>query len=101
MEEEGCRSSRTAPFFASESEVIMENLYQRLQVLESEENPLSRLERLEALNGPLLSWYGEHARILPWRENPESYRVWISEIMLQQTRADEIYRAEGIKMSLL
>lgn len=68
----------------------MENLYQRLQVMESEKKPLSRLERLEAMNGPLLSWYGEHARILPWRENPESYRVWISEIMLQQTRVEAV-----------
>ncbi len=37
---------------------------------------------------PLLSWYDESARILPWRENPEPYRVWISEIMLQQTRVE-------------
>ena len=35
---------------------------------------------------PLLQWYGEHARVLPWRSHPTPYRVWISEIMLQQTR---------------
>jgi A/G-specific adenine glycosylase len=33
----------------------------------------------------LLSWYQENRRDLPWRRNPEPYRVWISEIMLQQT----------------
>ena len=35
---------------------------------------------------PLLLWYREHARTLPWRSHPTAYRVWISEIMLQQTR---------------
>lgn len=34
----------------------------------------------------LLSWYDGHARQLPWRENRDPYRVWLSEIMLQQTR---------------
>lgn len=68
----------------------MENLYQRLQVLESDQSPFNRIERLKAMNGPLLSWYQEHARILPWRENPESYRVWVSEIMLQQTRVEAV-----------
>ena len=37
-----------------------------------------------------MTWYEEHARILPWRENPEGYRVWISEIMLQQTRVEAV-----------
>ena len=35
---------------------------------------------------PLLAWYRRHRRSLPWRESPEPYRVWISEIMLQQTQ---------------
>jgi len=68
----------------------MDNLYQKLQVLEEDRAPLSRIDRLKAMNGPLLSWYQEHARILPWREYPESYRVWISEIMLQQTRVEAV-----------
>src|ERR1017187_4592587 len=34
----------------------------------------------------LLAWYDSHARALPWRANREPYRVWLSEIMLQQTR---------------
>lgn len=33
----------------------------------------------------LLDWYGRHRRELPWRAAPDAYRVWISEIMLQQT----------------
>ena len=35
---------------------------------------------------PLLAWYQANARRLPWRENPTPYRVWVSEMMLQQTR---------------
>jgi A/G-specific adenine glycosylase len=34
----------------------------------------------------LLAWYQTHARRLPWRENRDPYRIWVSEIMLQQTR---------------
>jgi A/G-specific adenine glycosylase len=41
------------------------------------------------LAASLLEWYGKHARDLPWRakpgETPDPYRVWLSEIMLQQT----------------
>ena len=38
----------------------------------------------------LLEWYRQHKRILPWRENTDAYRVWISEIMLQQTRVEAV-----------
>ena len=34
----------------------------------------------------LLGWYGDHARDLPWRRTRDPYLIWISEIMLQQTR---------------
>jgi A/G-specific adenine glycosylase len=34
----------------------------------------------------LLAWYDRHRRDLPWRSNRDPYRVWLSEIMLQQTR---------------
>lgn len=47
-------------------------------------------ERLTKMVSPLLQWYDSHARILPWRENPEPYAVWISEIMLQQTRVEAV-----------
>ena len=33
----------------------------------------------------LLAWYGKHKRDLPWRHTPDPYRIWVSEIMLQQT----------------
>lgn len=38
----------------------------------------------------LLEWYEANHRDLPWRKNPEPYRVWISEIMLQQTRVETV-----------
>lgn len=38
----------------------------------------------------LLHWFDYNARILPWRENPTPYHVWISEIMLQQTRVEAV-----------
>ena len=37
---------------------------------------------------PLVAWYKLHERTFPWRENPSPYRVWVSEIMLQQTRIE-------------
>ena len=38
----------------------------------------------------LLAWYDGNARVLPWREGPSPYRVWVSEIMLQQTRVEAV-----------
>lgn len=38
----------------------------------------------------LLDWYQTNRRDLPWRENRDPYRVWVSEIMLQQTRAETV-----------
>lgn len=41
---------------------------------------------LTRLPEPLLQWYRGHARDLPWRKTEDPYRIWVSEIMLQQTR---------------
>ena len=38
----------------------------------------------------LLCWYDENRRVLPWREDPTPYHVWLSEIMLQQTRVEAV-----------
>lgn len=67
-----------------------EHFYDSLQVLEREDCSLERKERLRAMERPLLSWYASRARSLPWREEPLPYRVWISEIMLQQTRVEAV-----------
>ena len=47
---------------------------------------MERTERLARIKAPLLRWYDENRRILPWREEVSPYRTWVSEIMLQQTR---------------
>ncbi|MEE2707425.1 MAG: hypothetical protein VX988_10260, partial [Planctomycetota bacterium] len=41
---------------------------------------------LRAFRRRLLNWYTRHARDLPWRRSRDVYRVWVSEIMLQQTQ---------------
>jgi len=38
----------------------------------------------------LLEWHNAHARVLPWRETQDPYAVWISEVMLQQTRVEAV-----------
>lgn len=37
----------------------------------------------------IISWYGEHQRALPWRDISDPYRIWLSEIILQQTRIEQ------------
>ena len=45
---------------------------------------------LRQLVEPLQSWFQDNARVLPWREKPLAYYVWVSEIMLQQTRVEAV-----------
>lgn len=48
------------------------------------------MEKRYDLSGALLHWYDYNKRLLPWRENKDPYRIWISEIMLQQTRVEAV-----------
>lgn len=48
------------------------------------------LDCLDRIAAPLLAWYDRGRRILPWREEPSPYHVWLSEIMLQQTRVEAV-----------
>ena len=45
---------------------------------------------LSALPAVLLPWYDENHRDLPWRRDREPYHIWLSEIMLQQTRVEAV-----------
>ena len=45
---------------------------------------------LEQIVEPLLIWYEKNKRSLPWRDESTPYHVWISEIMLQQTRVEAV-----------
>ncbi len=42
------------------------------------------------LSSRLLKWYRQHGCTLPWRDHPDAYAVWVSEIMLQQTRVETV-----------
>lgn len=62
--------------------------------------PTCRLERRNAIRlhpvavrGALLCWYDANYRPLPWRRNRDSYRVWVAEVMLQQTRVEVVIPA--------
>ncbi len=49
-----------------------------------------RNENLKQMAEPLVAWYRKEKRTLPWRENVTAYKVWVSEIMLQQTRVEAV-----------
>lgn len=48
------------------------------------------MNELEKIVKPLLNWYQANQRVLPWRTDKNPYRVWVSEIMLQQTRVEAV-----------
>jgi A/G-specific adenine glycosylase len=50
---------------------------------------MDSLSSISTLPSLLSEWYGTHQRDLPWRRNPDPYRVWLSEIILQQTRVEQ------------
>ena len=47
-------------------------------------------EKIASFRKKLLVWYDAHKRDLPWRRTQDPYKIWISEIMLQQTRVDTV-----------
>ena len=48
------------------------------------------MDIFEKLPDVLLPWYGENHRELPWRDDRDPYHIWLSEIMLQQTRVEAV-----------
>jgi A/G-specific adenine glycosylase len=56
--------------------------------------PLAEMKaaRLSAFRKALLAWYDASRRDLPWRRTRDPYRIWVSEIMLQQTRVAAVLR---------
>ena len=42
-----------------------------------------KIDILRATGEPLLAWYAQNRRDLPWRHTRDPYRIWVSEIMLQ------------------
>lgn len=45
--------------------------------------------KFREISDKLKSWYGEHHRDLPWRKTRDPYKIWLSEIILQQTRVEQ------------
>lgn len=58
--------------------------------IERKEEQKDRWGGLEKITAPLLQWFEQNKRALPWREDVSPYRVWVSEIMLQQTRVEAV-----------
>ena len=52
--------------------------------------PAVNVKTRRAFRATLLRWYRRHRRALPWRGTRDPYRVWVSEIMLQQTRVETV-----------
>lgn len=47
------------------------------------------MQQAPAIRNPLLTWFRAEARDLPWRKSRDPYHIWLSEILLQQTRVDQ------------
>ena len=65
--------------------VLYEKLHRRMKALQAYKKSLYR-----KLPEALLQWYKENARQLDWRRDTQPYHVWLSEIMLQQTRVEAV-----------
>ncbi len=76
---------KTAPRVSRNSKHIAEKTTEP-----SRENTLLGGAPVESLAAPLLAWYRENSRPLPWRGTGDAYRIWLSEIMLQQTRIEAV-----------
>ena len=55
-------------------------------------NDLNNIEKIDIgkFQNDLISWFYKEQRELPWRQDQDPYKVWVSEIMLQQTRVDTV-----------
>lgn len=60
------------------------------RTLESARDQAQREWELEPARRALLKWFDRYGRALPWRDDPNPYRVWVSEIMLQQTTTQTV-----------
>lgn len=49
-----------------------------------------RIPNINAVRRALLTWYQENQRNLPWRQTRDSYKIWVSEVMLQQTQVNTV-----------
>lgn len=61
---------------------------------------MQNLELMKQMRKPIINWYQQNKRDLPWRREKNPYFIWISEIMLQQTRIEAVigYYERFLKM---
>lgn len=69
---------------------MIKNIYEDFLPVEEAAGGLGVMERISGAAQPLIRWFEENQRILPWRQDPTPYHVWLSEIMLQQTRVEAV-----------
>jgi A/G-specific adenine glycosylase len=67
-------------------------VFNNLEAQKEMENKLSNLDKIDitSFQNDLISWFKREQRELPWRKDRDPYKVWVSEIMLQQTRVDTV-----------
>ena len=83
--ENGCTAARTEP--TGEMKSLPE--FRRVgKILKKEGEALQ--EKIKKVIAPLLKWYYQNRKSYPWRQDREPYHVWVSEIMLQQTRIEPV-----------
>ena len=51
---------------------------------------MEEIQRLNQIKKPIIEWYQKNKRELPWRKEKDPYHIWVSEIMLQQTRIEAV-----------
>lgn len=73
-----------------EPQAVVEQKSAETQAVTEQKPAVESQSVMEQIAEPLLRWYDSGRRILPWRENPIPYYVWLSEIMLQQTRVEAV-----------
>ncbi|MDO5411029.1 MAG: A/G-specific adenine glycosylase [Lachnospiraceae bacterium] len=66
------------------------DVYGKIKPVEAVSGTLGHKKRLEETVVPLVNWFLQNKRALPWREEATPYHVWLSEIMLQQTRVEAV-----------
>lgn len=74
------------PVYQDNPDTYMENICSDKVSQNGSENPVV----LSGIVSPLIKWYRENKRILPWRDQNNAYYTWVSEIMLQQTRVEAV-----------
>jgi A/G-specific adenine glycosylase len=84
-------SKRSAPFAGKPTYILRIHTLSlsKISICDKEENMQIIKDKVE-FRKSLLSWYNDEKRDLPWRETSNPYYIWVSEVMLQQTRVDTV-----------